>query len=485
MEELRAVTTLVRRRVLKGLARNPAAPDRMVHRLARAPWGAEEIARRREQMTEELATVLLETGGRESAVALGRNARLPVSVRRRLAAHTDAEVRATAARRFARTLIEPGYETPVGLLTELAGDPDPRVRSEVAAHSRTPDEVRTRLAADAVVKVRVAVATWWKAPPSEVHRTLLTDPDPAVRKAVCSPWHPVPPADLHLALLAVPETRPFVAQHITLTPAIALELARDPEEEVRAGVAGNPDLPQALRDELADDHNALVRHALLVSQHTPHETRIRLHEEVLAGAESDDEWFVVDALLGAAWMGHELRWLHRVSVEERLALLDSPLSFLRYGVASGVRDLPAAAVDRLLNDPDPHVQRITALCAASPSPAELERIVREHGDHRKVRPGILGRPDFPTQAYARFATAERAELRAAAAATALPAETLEALAVDVEPWVRSVAAGNPHLPLRCLPRLLADEQRDVAEQAGTSVLLPEKWMDALLTAEGL
>ncbi|MEV7526165.1 hypothetical protein [Streptomyces sp. NPDC091371] len=210
-----------------------------------------------------------------------------------------------------------------------------------------------------------------------------------------------------------------------------------------------------------------------------------LYEEVLAGAEEDDEWFLPDGFLATAWMGHDLRRLRQAPAEERLALVDSPLAFLRCGAASCSRSLPEKAVERLLNDSDPYVQKVAALYADSPSAADLEQIVWEHGDHLKIRPGILGRPDFPSQAFPRFATSERAQLRAAAAAAALPADVLEKLAADVEPWVRAAAAGNPDLPLRCLPPLLANEQRNVAEEAGASARMPTEWMEALLTAEGI
>ncbi|MDI2129135.1 hypothetical protein [Yinghuangia seranimata] len=483
--DLPTVTAEARRRILKGVARSPAAPDRVLHRLMRKPWAATEIAGRRQQMTEQLATALLETGNNQVAAALGRNRDLPTPVRWRLAAHADAKVRSTAVRRFAWPPAKPGCEISVALLTHLAADVDPEVRSEVAGHNNTPDDVRTRLASDPVVEVRVAVATWWKTPTADVRRALLSDPEPLVRKAACSPWHPVPPADLRPRLLAMAETRPLVAPHVSLTPALAAALARDPDEEVRAAVVGNPDLPQALRDELAAERNALVRYSLLVAPHTPAETRERLYEEVRAGADDDDEWFIVDGLLPAAWMSRDLNWLRKVSPDERLTLAGSPLAFLRCGVASWSDDLPEEAVKRLLNDPDPQVQKVAALCAASPSAEDLERIVWEHGDHRKVRPGILGRSDFPSQAYLRFATSERAQLRAAAATAALPADILEKLAADVEPRVRAAAAGNPSLPLRCLAPLLADEQRNVAEEAGASAHMPVEWMDALLAAEGM
>ncbi|MET8830393.1 hypothetical protein ABZX40_33450 [Streptomyces sp. NPDC004610] len=271
--------------------------------------------------------------------------------------------------------------------------------------------------------------------------------------------------------------------HAGLTPALAAELARDPDEEVRAAVALNPALPQALRDELAAEHHDEVRYALLVSAHTPEPDRKRLYEETSAAPGGD--WFPLDAVLGAAWMGHELGWLRRASAGERLRYAGSPLAFLRRAVASRSDGLPGDAVLRLLRDPDPQVQRIAALRAVSPPPGELERVVREHGDHRKIRPGILGRPDFPPEAFPRLASSPRAPLRAAAAATALAPHLLERLAADCEPPVRAAAAGNPGLPPHCLARLLTDEAPGVPEAAGTSACLPVEWMNALVAAERL
>ncbi|MFJ6785557.1 hypothetical protein [Streptomyces yangpuensis] len=483
--ELSILTSGTRRHILKGVARNAAAPERVLHRLMRTTWGATDIASRRQRVTLQLATALLETGNSEVAVALGRNRHLLAPIRWQLATHPDAEVRKAAVRRFALPVPQPGCEIPTTLLTHLADDTDPHVRSEVAAHDDTPDDVRTRLASDPDTDVRIAVAKWWTRPAPDVHRALLTDPEAGVRKAACSPWHPVPPADLHPALLADPTTRSLVAPHVRVTAERAMDLARDPDEDVRAAVAGNPGLPQAVCDELSREHSALVRFSLLVSRHTRDETRTRLYEEVVASAEEDDEWFIAEGLLSTAWMGHHLRWLRQAAVEEQLTLLDSPFPFLRYSLAACAGDLPQDTVERLLKDADPYVQKIAALYADSPPTTELVRIVWEHGDHLKISPGILGRPDFPAEAYERFATSQKPQLRAAAAAAPLSTDSLETLAGDNEPWVRAAAAGNPKLPLHCLPSLLADGQRNVAEEAGTSARLPVEWMEAVLTAEGI
>ncbi|WP_190132536.1 hypothetical protein [Streptomyces mashuensis] len=373
------------------------------------------------------------------------------------------------------------------LLERLAADPDATVRTAVAGNAGTPDRLRTRLATDPAATVRTALAKAWRTPPAAVHRALLTDDDPTVRAAACSDDHPVPPADLHAALLDDPRTRRYVAPRAALTPELAERLARDPDQEVRAELARNPGLPGAALDLLVADHDFGVRYTLLVSPRISHDLRSRLHEEVVTGAEEgDDEWDIAATLLPLAWTGRDLAWVRTAPLEERLGLLGSAMPFLRYAVAAQARELPGPVVARLLADPDPQVQRLTARSAGSVPPEELERVVVDHGDLRKTAPGIMARPDFPTDAFVRFATSGNDRLRAAAAARpGLPAGLLRMLAADPATRVRAGAAGNPGLPLDCLAALLTDEDPDIAEEAGTSAVLPVAWMEELLTAEGL
>ncbi len=485
--ELPTITPETRRHVLNGLARNPSAPDGVLRRLLQAPWAATVMAGKRTDLTEQLALALLELDYDEVAVALGGNRSLPASVRIRLAGHPAARIRQAAAR-SCYPPPGPGCETPPALLASLATDPDPDVRALVAVHPSTPDSERTWLATDPDVKVRTALATRWHTPTPAVHRALLTDSEPAVRAAACSEWAPAPPADLHLTLLAAPETRAKAARHVELTPALAAELARDPDEDVRAAVAGRPELPVTLREELAAEQNWAVRLELLLSPHLPQETRARLYEEVCAADDDHDEWFLVEAVLDAAWMGsHQLSWLHEAPVTDQLDLLDSPFRYLRRAVARHAGELPEDVVTRLLRDPDPQVQKIAAHYAKNPPAGELERIVRDFGDHLKIRPGIAERPDFPVDALVRLATAKDSHPRLwrIIAGAALPPATLEALARDPLPTVRAAAAANPALPAHCLPALLADADPNVSEAAGSSANLPVAWMEELLTAEGM
>ncbi|WTW99672.1 hypothetical protein OG216_42815 [Streptomycetaceae bacterium NBC_01309] len=484
--ELPLLSAETRLSVLRGLALNPAAPVSVLLRLLRTPWAAYKIAMFRDQIPVELALAILDLNDGLAAAALAGKRHVPFAVRRRLAGHTCADVRAATVREQLWDLSEPERGEMAVLTASLASDSDVRVRSEVARNDHTPDEIHARLAADEAVDVRIAAAGRWKLCPPVTHRALLTDPESAVRTAELL-WRAAPPVDLHHALLADPATRVLTVPHVRLTGVLAVELARDPDERVRAAVARNATLPRGLRRELEAERNHAVRYAVLTSPHTESATRTRLYQEVCAGSEDDEVWHRTARRTSRAWLSPALNWLRDSSVADRLAALDSPLAFLRCAVAQNTTGLPDEAVARMLNDSDPDVQKEAAFHSKSVPPEDLERIVWEHGDVEKTRHGILARPDFPSAAHPRFATSERYQLRAAAAAGDLPGDVLEVLATtDPHGLVRGAAAANPRLPVHCLPRLLADEESlGVAWRVGQSPNLPVEWMELLLSAEGI
>lgn len=471
--------------LLQGVARNPAAPASVLRRLMRAPWAAAEMAWNQQRMTEELAAELLDLDDCRVAEGLARNQQLPLVVLRRLTTHVSADVRQAAVHELRHD--EPTACCDLAAeLAVLANDPSAFVRSAVAGHDDTPDDIRTALLSDPDADVRRALALGWCMPPPSAFRAMLTDPEPEVRVAALA-YRRVPPADLHPALVAAPETRALVAPLVELTTESATELARDRDERVRAAVTLNPGLPSLLRAELEAEHNCPVRYAALTSPHTDHDTRVRLYAEVCAATDADDAtWRYTESYVSHAWSSGDLAWLARSPVADRLAVLNSPLAYLRCGVAMNTADLPADAFARILRDPDPEVQRVAALYATAIRPDDLERIVREHGDFGKFANGIKGRADFPEGAYLRFATSEDAALREAAAARDLPPAMLDILAADPDPFVREATAVNPGLPSGSLARLLANHPSpSTAAAVGASVHLPREWMEALLTAEGL
>ncbi|MCW2914273.1 MAG: hypothetical protein JWN52_2341 [Actinomycetia bacterium] len=470
------------RRVLAGLARNPSAPEEVVLRLVNSP-AASEVACRCANITEGLADELLGLGDVQVACYLGYNNRLPTAIRWRLATHPDPTVRATAPRRISHDRVMSGCEIPVSLLERLAGDPDPQVRKEVAAHYDTPAGTRRRLAADLDPQVRAAVSQWWTDPPPEVHRALLTDAEPAVRAAALSPWHPPPPEDLHPLLLTDPLTCADVVPHLKLTHERTATLAASTDEAVRAALAAHPELPEETRQSLAADPEITVRICVLLSRHTPEGTRARLHAALTdSGLGRADSW-ITSYYLGNAWKDQGLQgWVWDAPLQQRLAYLNSPYPFLRRAAAAP-GGLPIETVMRLLKDPDIQVRRIAARGATNVPGQELERLVREHGEDPSVSPRLVEHPNFPPQAFPRLAQADQAHLRGLALhSDDLPAALVDALATDPEPSVRCAAAQHRNLSASCLPTLLTDDDPQVVEAAGAAPAFPIPWMHQLLDA---
>ncbi|MFC0532112.1 hypothetical protein [Phytohabitans kaempferiae] len=467
-------------RILCGVARNPSVPMDAVRRLLRLPAAAEQIARRRVDITDDLAQAIVDLGDVRAAESLGNNDHLPTGVRWRLVTHPEPSVRASAARHAIPERVRPGCEVPAAMLTRLAEDPDPQVRARVAEHASTPEDVRARLAADVDPTVRRTIAEWWKDAPESVRRSLLTDVDADVRAAALSPWHPPPPPDLHAVLLADEFTRHLTLPHVRLAPALAAELAASPDDRVRAALAIHPDLPASTREKLTQDSDPLVRIRLVQNPTTPEAVRVR----ILASLEAEEgqaNRFIIPYFLRNAWRDKaSLGWLWEAPLDERLAYLDSPHAFFREAVAASP-GLPRQAIDRLLADPDIEVRRIAAKTHDAPAQI-LEQLVRDHGDTMHIRPLLVERPNFPRAAFADFAVSELPRLRRLALCDKdLPANLVDLLTSDPEPHVRRAAAEHPNLTVGCLPALLTDDDLDVVEAAAAAPLLPADWINRLLT----
>lgn len=471
------------RHVLRGLARNPAAPPDVLRRLAGAPEAAAELARWRRDLSDDLIEILLAAGTPAIAEELVRNEAVGTALRWRLAAHPDPVVRAAVPRRFAPGRVGPGCEVSPALLEHLSRDPDAAVRAAVAAHDDAPVSVRVALAGDPDAGVREAVARWWPDPPEDVLRRLLTDAEPAVR-ASCLLRTAVPPKDLHPVLLADPLSRNRVVQHLELTPELAAELAGDEDELVRHALAGHPGLPTAVRDRLAADPEAWVRCEVLLRADLTEADRARLYAELTADADDIGSVFV-DGWLGTAWMGRSLDWLRSAPLARRLAALASPFPYLRRAVAG--TDLPPEAVNRLHDDPDPEVRRIAARRSPDLSGELLERLVRECGENPKFGPPTLHeRPNFPRAAFLDYAVAPDPRLRHLACADpGLPADLVAQLSADPESHVRVAAAGHPRLAADRLAVLLLDRDHRVVHAVSAAPGFPVPWMRHLLDRCGL
>ncbi|MFK0046111.1 hypothetical protein ACIQU4_18765 [Streptomyces sp. NPDC090741] len=263
--ELPPLGAAQRQAALQGLIVNRSATPDVLCRLSGLTGAAQEIAWSNPQVDSEVADTMLRLGDRDVDAALAMNEHLPQAVLRRLARHPDPEVRSGVPRN--------GLAADLSEL--LAADGDARVRAAVARHE-APASIRDLPVADPDPGVRAALATQVAVLPPRTVRLLLADEDPSVRAAACRPRCPAPPQDLHERLPADPATRALTVAHVGLSAALAVELAGDPDSEVRAVLVGHPGLPEESRDLLEADRDGLVRCRLLFSRRLSHERRAAL-----------------------------------------------------------------------------------------------------------------------------------------------------------------------------------------------------------------
>ncbi|WP_208545449.1 hypothetical protein [Streptomyces sp. Tu 2975] len=445
-----------------------------------------EAAHRRPDLTDELASRILSFDDHWRAHALACNQHLPPGAARTLLKSPDPLVRRALAAR-APALPEDGFAL-------LAADPAADVRADLARNGRTPPAVLARLAADDDPVVRAELAQWWVESPEDVRRALLTDGDPLVRAAACSTYfrripHPVPPADLRPALLADPATRAGVVRHVTLEPALAKELAADPDDEVRTALAAHPGLPSEVRDALAGDASPLVRAEIFVRADTPDDLRAALHEELVTGDARAGVSFAVsehDLMCGIALAGLRHRVLDWV-VDAPSAHVASPYFCFRYSAALSPA-LPADAVDTLLDDEESRIRHAMAARTRDLSPDTAERLERRHRRDPKTRGRPADHTTFPTATLRRFAADPDPRIRSLAPRDPdLPPTLASRLAADDDVLVRQEAASHPNLPIAALRALLADDEEDerVIETAAASPALPVDVMEELLRSAAL
>ncbi|WHT16951.1 hypothetical protein N8J89_27955 [Crossiella sp. CA-258035] len=441
---------------LTGLAENPAAPEDVLFRLAAEPSVARRLAWRRE-LPDPVVEWLLAHGDPDIAFALDSWFQTETT-RQRIATHPDPRIREARRASIEHDVRNGDWVTPADLdfyggLVTLARHQDPVLRA--------------------------AVARSWVEMPEELRRELLLDRDPAVRALAAGAAHPPVPADLLPRLLADEATRQRVAAYAPLTPAAVRDcLAGD--EDLRAELAVNPELPLGARDQLAVDPSPWVRAKVLLRRDLAVDHREQLYRALVASqrAEQDEVRFALDNL------EHERpAWLAELPLDDRIGYLDSPIPCFRRTAASSP-DLPPEVMRRLDEHPDVEVRRIVAHRPDCPGEV-LATLVIDHGERRE-EPLLVRHPNFPAEALPRLAAAAQPHRRALAAVREdLPEECLVRLARDPVEFVRVAAAQHPRIPLAELENLLGDREVEVVAAAAANPVLPVQAMRALLDRAGL
>lgn len=325
-------------------------------------------------------------------------------------------------------LLAASLNTPREVLRSLSTDPDDEVRMIVAENPNAPSDALQTLATDTDDLVRYNVAANPSAS-SDVLQTLATDPDEGVLSKVASNPHtptevlrsltadlrakvrgglagnPVIPIHLLVDLVTRPGRNVFTLgeQEGDMGEVLRI-LACDPDDEVRWGVAKNPNTPADVLASLADDPSQWVRRGVATNPDTP--------ADVLRSLATDtDEWV--------------RRWVAdhpHTEADVVQTLLTDRNEWVRRGFAGSPRT-PGEVLNSLANDDD-----LMSLLAENPS--------------------------TPGDALRNFATGPSEYLRYHVAGNInTPIDVLRSLGADDSLEVQLGLALNPRTPLAVLEQL--------------------------------
>ncbi|MGV9316181.1 hypothetical protein ACWDR0_28950 [Streptomyces sp. NPDC003691] len=495
--------------LLSGLAANPALPPELVDRLIERADAdlADDLACRADLGRAQAVALAARVG--ESTVRLAYNGRLTTAdidpaaqPRAALALLSQHAGRPEWARLLA---VDPAAEhreelaacpgLPPDVVELLAADTDVRVVAELAP--RAPAETAAALAGHPHADVRRAAAANPVTPPPLLAALLTGEGLPPPRRCrvcdreetpfvhdphcprqacellpgdSCDGTHESTVHGIQLMALENPATptdavagfadhpspllRTALAARADLPPETAGRLASDPYPGVRADLAGNPAVGEALIRVLAEDRGHDVRRRLAHHPRVPLDVLVRLAGAVRIGP-------VLLPRIAAA------------TPAETAELAGSPEPAVRMLVARR-RDLPAGIRDRLAVDPD---AKVVTSVASHPglSEAQLRAMTGRHG--ARVSAGVAANPDAPRALLEDLTRQEPPVRKALREIARHPRATgpalLNCLADD---GARPLAAAHPALPPHRVAELLTDTDPQVAEAAAANPSLPRAVM---------
>jgi hypothetical protein len=414
---------------------------------------------------------------------LAAHPHLPPAVQLALAGDADPGVRGRLAEgaEYFTTVGVHGRLLPDPLAREvyelLTCDPEPKVRRALAFNCRLPEDLRVRMLDDPDARTAAIAASQWPSVPAgriqellsrvtghfgrqmlllrldgplpvEAAYALVAETDSAVDGTSRSEGllrQVAEVADLDTGLtdrfLATPDLRAAVAANPTLPPEHLADLARDPDNRVRAAVAARRGLDPVLRESIPVDYDD--RSSSVVG------------------------WLLTEDL----------------SAADRMEFARSRHQIFRKTLAMRP-DLPDDVVGILADDESFPVRLF--VCERQPNaPGRLlARIAEKWTSYSRW--DMLDHKNFPADAATRLARSDDAQDRAVSAAhPGLPADTIEALLTDENDAVRRRAATNPAVPAHRLAELLGTADRSVAAGAAANPSLPLTAMHRILDRAGL
>ncbi|MBV6700405.1 hypothetical protein KV557_25430 [Kitasatospora aureofaciens] len=389
---------------------------------------------------------------------------LPVEVARTLA--TDPEVRVVA---------ELALWTTPDLASQLAQHPHAEVRSAVAANEATPPAVLAALLTGAGLPPARSCLVCDRESTPFVHDPHCPRPDCELPPgAACDGSHQSTVHDIQQMALRNPATpataaagfadhpsmllRHELAARTDLSPQAYARLAEDPIPGVRAQLADNPAIDEALIRTLATDRGHDVQRRLAHHPRLPLDVLVRLTDATRLGSP------LLPRIAAAS----------PAEVEELAA---SPHPTVRMLLARR-RDLPAEIRDALARDPDAKVVKSIA-----PHPglaeAQLQAMVERHGS--RVLAKVATNPDASAALLEQLARHQPPVQKAFREIARHRHTTAPALLTCLTyRQARPIAAGHPALPPPVIIELLTDDNWQVVEAAAANPSLPPASMQRLV-----
>lgn len=484
----------------RGVAANPAAPAdvllRLLHPAASSAW---EVLCEERALPAEVVDAVVTHPERAVRRGFARNRWATPVQRSRLLDDPDALVRADLASgprpRFGR--VEALPDGVIEILLTRQDEPDQgqlltadEIRQELVVSGQIPMSFYREMWAHKNPELRVQAAERWLWLAPEQRDALVADPDPAVRDSARRHSRvldaeameaELPEVDCHqrsLLLVNYAVSRTVVEAclaegrdlwplaHNRYTPAdVVARLARHPDPRVRERVASRADLDAPLLEELAEDPDGTVRTRALVHP-LPRTWAQREAIDRVVGCNAEDVGPVGEMLVEP-----DIDWYRACAVSTH------PL--LRR-VAATCPGLPRELVDRLAEDPDPHVRHLLAYNhPLAPPMTVLDAFVATP----RQRPYLLTLSRLPRTGLQHLVNHADPEVRRLAAADPTLDRPPVHLLTDTDADVRRAAAANPLLPLDLIETLLDDP--GTAEGAAANPSLSRERLRELVDRAGL
>ncbi|MGW2469081.1 PE-PGRS family protein [Streptomyces bauhiniae] len=348
---------------------------------------------------------------------------------------------------------------------QLATDPSPRVRAELARHRDLPVRHLVALAADPDIEVRKeAVSPAWTHLTPPARAALLADPDAGVRAEAVLLHHGSTPLTAAV-FAALPEDtqRERAARTCLLARELAEKLVHGGETVLRSAAAQNPHLDSDLVARLGQDQDPGVRRQVSIRPDLTEAERARVAVEFDPEARCHPLQWVRD-------LEHDEEAMRRCATSAHVMLRRS---------AARATNLPPDVVDLLARDEDRVVRLFLAeSCAQAPADLLLE-MARTWNGYSSTR--MIDHPNFPRQGLLRFADdPDPRTRRLALLDPEAPTELVERFSRDADSDIRYSALRDERLSVASVIRLLDDPHWSVRHTAAVNPRLPTRLLTTRL-----